>query len=88
MPQECRSEDGSHVGALLFCVDNMNVLQTRSLGNRGRGMLVQSTKVRTEFSLLVDIQVVLVAEEDDTPGSDQAGKIVLLRVIELRQPHS
>lgn len=41
-------------------------------------MLVQFAKVLAQFALLLDPEVLLIAEEDNTTRSDEPGEIVLL----------
>lgn len=80
VPQESGREQGTEIWASLACVDDMDVLQALTLRYTSGGMLVQLSKVLSKLTLLVDAEVLLVAEEDDTPGGDQPGEIVLLKV--------
>ena len=46
-------------------------------------MPVECAKILAKFSLGFNIEVLLVAEEDHTAGSDQAGKVVLLCIRKI-----
>lgn len=51
-------------------------------------MLVKGAKVLSKLTLSLNVEVLLVAEENDATSGDQAGKVILLRFGELGKVYS
>jgi hypothetical protein len=85
VPEERGSEHGTNVLRLLVGEDDVDILKTLLARGRGGGMLVDAAEVGTKLTLSVDVQVLLVAEEDNTTVGDQTSEIVLLGIGDLGQ---
>lgn len=82
MPEEGGSKQRAEV-LVAFGEDDVDILETLAAGNGSGGMLVQLTEIRAKLTLLVDVEVVLVAEENDTTNGNETSEVVLLSVGEL-----
>ena len=85
VPEECWREVCPLVFGVLVCVDNVNVVEVSSLRYSCGGMLVQRPEVLPKFTLSIDIEIGLVAEEDNSANGNQTREIILLGISEVRQ---
>jgi len=83
VPEEGWSEHGTNVLGRLIAVDDVDILKTLLARSGGGGVPVDGTEIGTELALSIDVKVLLVAEEDDTSGSNQPGEVVLLGIVDL-----
>jgi hypothetical protein len=66
----------------------VDILKTFLTWHSGGGVLVQGPKVLTKSALLLDAEVLLIAEEDDTSRSNEPCEVILLEVGEVGQVYA
>jgi hypothetical protein len=78
MPQETRREDVISSSSGSLGKHNMYILQSLLLRHTSGGMPMQRTKVLSQLPLSLDVEILLIAEEDNSSCCYQSCNIIFL----------